>query len=63
MTLAESLHGLPDGHPARLVVVEVGQGGGAILANLPCVQELPGNLGAEQVSSVANGRKLKLITH
>ena len=43
VTLAESLHGLPDGHPARLAVVEGRQTPG-LGARLSGVQELAGHL-------------------
>ena len=46
VTLAQGPHGLPDGHPARLAVVEVGQAPG-VRPHLTRVQELSGNLLSE----------------
>ena len=42
VTLAQGLHGLPDGHPPGLAVVEVGQGPG-VGPSLARVQELSGH--------------------
>ena len=43
VTLAQGPHGLPDRHPPRLAVVEVGQGPG-VGPSLAAVQELPAHL-------------------